>query len=283
MNDKINTGKIYICGTPIGNLEDISYRVLRIFKEVSVIYAEDTRHTIKLLNYFEIDNQLKSYHKHNKKSAGREIIKQLKNGKQMALVSDAGMPGISDPGSDLINLCIENDIDFEVIPGPTAFVIGLIQSGFNTERFAFEGFLDRKKRIKEEQLEKIKSDDRTLVFYESPHRLKKTLNSMLNVLGDRKISISREITKKFEEVIRLKISDAIKYYEENNPRGEYVLTVEGNLEEEIIEYNISIKEHIIQVMNEGKSKKEAIKIVAKLRNLNKNVVYKESFDIAIKG
>jgi len=279
----VENGKIYICGTPIGNLEDVTYRVLRILKEVSVIYAEDTRRTIKLLNYFEIDNHLKSYHKHNKESAGREIIKQLENGKQMALVTDAGMPGISDPGSDLINLCIDNNIEFEVIPGPTAFVLGLIQSGLNTERFTFEGFLNRKKSTKEAQLKKIKSDDRTLIFYESPHRLKKTLKSMLDVLGDRRISISREITKKFEEVIRLKLSDAVKYYKENDPRGEYVLTVEGNLEEEIIEYNISIKEHIIQVMGEGKSKKEAIKVVAKLRDLNKNVVYKESFDIALKG
>ncbi|HKL43288.1 MAG TPA: 16S rRNA (cytidine(1402)-2'-O)-methyltransferase [Clostridia bacterium] len=278
----MSNGKLYICGTPIGNLEDMSFRVIRILKEVSIIYAEDTRHTIKLLNYFEIDNKLKSYHKHNKKTAGLEIIKQLENGKQMALVSDAGMPGISDPGSDLINLCIERDIDFEVIPGPTAFVLGLIQSGMSTERFAFEGFLDRKKSLKEEQLEKIKSDNRTLVFYESPHRLKKTLKSMLKVLGNRKISISREITKKFEEVIRLHLSEALDYYEENDPRGEYVLTVEGNLEEEIIEYNMPIKDHIIAVMAEGKSKKEAIKSVAKLRNINKNVVYKESFDIALK-
>jgi len=169
-----------------------------------------------------------------------------------------------------------------VIPGPTAFVLGLIQSGMSTERFAFEGFLDRKKSLKEEQLEKIKSDNRTLVFYESPHRLKKTLKSMLKVLGNRKISISREITKKFEEVIRLHLSEALDYYEENDPRGEYVLTVEGNLEEEIIEYNMPIKDHIIAVMAEGKSKKEAIKSVAKLRNINKNVVYKESFDIALK-
>jgi len=278
----MSSGKIYICGTPIGNLEDMSYRVVRILKEVSVIYAEDTRRTIKLLNYFEIDNKLKSYHKHNKQFAGLEIIKQLENGKQMALVSDAGMPGISDPGSDLINLCIEKNIDFEVIPGPTAFVLGLIQSGMSTERFAFEGFLDRKKNIREKHLEKIKSDDRTLVFYESPHRLKKTLKSMLEVLGDRKISISREITKKFEEVLRLKLSEALEYYQENDPRGEYVLTVEGNLVKEVIEYDMSIKDHIIEVMAEGNSKKEAIKIVAKLRNLNKNVVYKESFDIAIK-
>lgn len=277
----MDKGKLYICGTPIGNLEDISYRVLKILKEVEVIYAEDTRHTIKLLNYFEIKNKLKSYHKHNKDKAGIEIIKQLKNGKIMALVSDAGMPGISDPGADIIKLCIDNDLDFEVISGPTAFVLGLIQSGFNTNRFAFEGFLDRSKNKREERLEEIKNDDRTLIFYESPHRIKKTLKSMLKVLGDREISISREITKKFEEVLRFKLSESIEYYNDNKPRGEYVITVKGNKEKEVIEYNMSIKEHIIEEMKDGKSKKQAIKTVAKLRNLKKNDVYKESFDIDI--
>jgi 16S rRNA (cytidine1402-2'-O)-methyltransferase len=272
-------GKLYICGTPIGNLEDISFRVLKILKKVSVIYAEDTRNTIKLLNYFEIKNRLKSYHKFNEKKAGSEIIKQLASGKEIALVSDAGMPGISDPGADIIKLCIENNIEFEVISGPTAFVIALIQSGFNTEKFSFEGFLDRKKSKCELRLEKIKNENRTLIFYESPHRIKKTLGSMLKVLGDRKISISREITKKFEEVLRTTISESIEYYKDNEPRGEYVIVIEGNKNNEIIEYNMPIREHIMEIMKTGKSKKDAIKEVAKLRKLNKNDIYKESYDI----
>ena len=274
-------GKLYLCGTPIGNLEDISYRVLRILKESSVIYAEDTRNTIKLLNYFEIKNKLKSYHKFNEKKAGEEIIAKLLNGDEIALVTDAGMPGISDPGSYLVNLLIENDLDFEVISGPTAFVLALIQSGFDTEKFSFEGFLDRKKSKCEQRLEKIKNEDRTLIFYESPHRIKKTLVYMKNVLGNRNVSISREITKKFEEVVRFTLEEGIEYFNNNDPRGEYVIVIEGNKEIEIIDYDISIKDHIIEIMGSGKSKKEAVKEVAKLRKLDKNDVYKESFDLDI--
>jgi len=275
-------GKLYLCGTPIGNLEDISYRVLRILKSVSIIYAEDTRNTIKLLNYFEIKNKLKSYHKFNEKKAGEEIVTKLLNGDEIALVTDAGMPGISDPGSYLVNLLIENDLDFEVISGPTAFVLALIQSGFDTEKFSFEGFLDRKKSKCEQRLEKIKNEDRTLIFYESPHRIKKTLVYMKNVLGNRNVSISREITKKFEEVVRFTLEEGIEYFNNNNPRGEYVIVVEGNQYSEIINYDISIKEHIIEIMESGKSKKEAVKEVAKLRKLDKNDVYKESFDLNVK-
>jgi len=274
-------GKLYLCGTPIGNLEDISYRVLRILKSVSMIYAEDTRNTIKLLNHFEIKNKLKSYHKFNEKKAGEEIIAKLLNGDEIALVTDAGMPGISDPGSYLVTLLIENDLDFEVISGPTAFVLALIQSGFDTERFSFEGFLDRKKSKCEQRLEKIKNEDRTLIFYESPHRIKKTLVYMNNVLGNRNVSISREITKKFEEVVRFTLEEGIEYFDNNDPRGEYVIVVEGNKESEIIDYDISIKDHIIEIMESGKSKKEAVKEVAKLRKLDKNDVYKESFDLDI--
>ncbi len=275
-------GKLYLCGTPIGNLEDISYRVLRILKSVSIIYAEDTRNTIKLLNYFEIKNKLKSYHKFNEKKAGEEIVTKLLNGDEIALVTDAGMPGISDPGSYLVNLLIENDLDFEVISGPTAFVLALIQSGFDTEKFSFEGFLDRKKSKCEQRLEKIKNEDRTLIFYESPHRIKKTLVYMKNVLGNRNVSISREITKKFEEVVRFTLEEGIEYFNNNNPRGEYVIVVEGNQYSEIINYDISIKEHIIEIMKSGKTKKEAVKEVAKLRKLDKNDVYKESFDLNVK-
>lgn len=278
-NQSKNKNKLYICGTPIGNLEDMSNRVLRIFREVDAIYAEDTRHTVKLLNYFEIKNKLESYHEHNKMEKGPRIIQRLKNGENIALVSDAGMPGISDPGEDLVKLCIENDVEFEVISGPTAFVVALIQSGFDTRKFIFEGFLDRNKKVREVRLEKIKDHDQTLIFYESPHRLNKTLKSILEILGDRNISVSREITKKYEEVLRFKASEAVEYYNENNPRGEFVIVVEGNTEEIIIEYTMSIKDHIVEIMETGKTKKEAIKEVAKLRNVDKNEVYKESFDI----
>jgi len=271
--------KLYICPTPIGNLEDITLRVLKILKKVDYIYAEDTRRTIKLLNHFEINSNLKSYHKHNKEIKGKKIIKRLKNNESIALVSDAGMPGVSDPGHDLIKLCIKEKLEFEVLPGPTAFVLALIQSGLNTKKFSFEGFLNRKKKSKEEQLKDLKKYDKTLIFYESPYRIKKSLKSILKILGNREIAICRELTKKFEEVLRVNVEQAIKHFNQNKPKGEFVIVVKGDYTEEKIEYNMSIKEHILIEMDKGLSKKQAIKEVAKLRDLKKNVVYKESFEI----
>lgn len=276
----METGKLYICGTPIGNLDDITFRVIKTLKTVDCIYAEDTRRSIKLLNYFDIQNRLKSYHEHNRKKAGNQMINQLKSGKNLALISDAGMPGISDPGEYIVKLCIDEKIDIVVIPGPTAFVSALVQSGFDTNKFSFEGFLDRKKSKREEHLESIKSDSRTLIFYESPHRLKKTLKSLLKVLGNRKISISRELTKKYEETLRFSLEEALEYYQTNESRGEFVLIVEGAIEEVKAEvFDLSIEEHIIQLMDEGVRKKKAIKEVAKIRGLKKNEVYKKSFNI----
>ncbi len=189
------SGKLYICPTPIGNLEDITYRTLRVLNEVDLIAAEDTRHSIKLLNHFEISKPLTSYHEHNKDSKGGYLINKLLEGENVAVISDAGMPGISDPGEDIIREAIENNIEVEVLPGATAFVTALVGSGLDTRKFAFEGFLDRDKKTRREQLEDVKEESRTMIFYESPHRLKDTLKDMSKVLGNRKISINRELTK----------------------------------------------------------------------------------------
>ena len=196
------SGKLYVCATPIGNLEDITYRTLRVLNEVDLIAAEDTRHSIKLLNHFEISKPLTSYHEHNKDSKGGYLINKLLEGENIALISDAGMPGISDPGEEVIKQAIENNIEIEVLPGATASITALVGSGLETAKFAFEGFLDRDKKRRREQLEEIKHEKRTIIFYESPHRLKDTLKDMLKILGNRSISINRELTKKYQEIIR---------------------------------------------------------------------------------
>lgn len=221
------SGKLYICPTPIGNLEDITYRTLRVLNEVDLIAAEDTRHSIKLLNHFEISKPLTSYHEHNKDSKGGYLINKLLEGENVAVISDAGMPGISDPGEDIIREAIENNIEVEVLPGATAFVTALVGSGLDTRKFAFEGFLDRDKKTRREQLEDVKEESRTMIFYESPHRLKDTLKDMSKVLGNRKISINRELTKKYQEIIREDIDKAIEIFNERDIKGEFVLIVDG--------------------------------------------------------
>lgn len=275
-------GKLYICPTPIGNLEDITYRTLRILNEVDIIAAEDTRHTVKLLNHFEISKPLTSYHEHNKNTKGKVLIEKLLSGENIALVSDAGMPGISDPGHDLVKECIDSGIDVEVLPGASAFVIALIGSGLETNRFKFEGFLDRDKKNKKNRLEEIKNEKDTLILYESPHRIKETLRLMDDVLGDRRISICRELTKKHEEYLRFTIQEAIDYYNENEPRGEYIIILEGNKNEEVIVDNYSElndREYVKKLIEEGHSKKEAIKIVSKNRKKIKDEVYKQVLDL----
>ena len=227
------SGKLFICPTPIGNLEDITYRTLKVLESVDLIAAEDTRHTLKLLNHFEITKPLTSYHDHNRNTKGRQLVEELKSGKNIALVSDAGMPAISDPGEDIVKEAIENDIKVEVLPGASAFVVALVGSGIETRRFSFEGFLDRDKKKKKKRLEEIKNIETTLIIYESPHRLKETLKFMEEILGNRRISLCRELTKKHEQYLRLSIEEARKYYEENDPRGEYILIVEGNKNIEI--------------------------------------------------
>ena len=206
------SGKLYICPTPIGNLEDITYRTLRTLKEVDLIAAEDTRHSIKLLNHFEISKPLTSYHEHNKDSKGDYLINKLIDGENIALISDAGMPGISDPGEEIIKQAIQNNIEIEVLPGATAFVMALVGSGMDTHRFVFEGFLDRDKKVRKAQLEELKEESRTIIFYESPHRLKDTLKDMLKILGNRNISINRELTKKYQEIIRENIDMSMNKY-----------------------------------------------------------------------
>lgn len=273
-------GKLYLCATPIGNLGDVSSRCLEVFNTVDLIAAEDTRRTIQLLNHFEISKPLTSYHEHNKHEKGGYIISLLQNGKNVALVSDAGTPAISDPGEDLVKLCIENDIEVTSIPGPVAGINALILSGLPTRRFAFEGFLSVNKRHRKEHLESVKNDTHTLIFYEAPHKLKNTISDMQKVFGgNRRIALVRELTKLHEEVKRFTLDEAAAFYEENNPRGEYVIIVEGAIEEEIAEENvwnnISVKEHVDKYIAEGMTSKDAVKKAAQDRNLPKRDVYNE--------
>jgi len=282
LNDK---GKLYLVSTPIGNLEDITLRAIRTLKEVDLIAAEDTRQTIKLLNHFEIKKSLVSYYEHNKKEKGNYLVNQLLEGKNIALVSDAGTPGISDPGEDLVKLCIENDIEVTAIPGPVAAVTGLIVSGLPTGRFVFEGFLPMNKRARRERLAYLKDEVRTLVFYEAPHKLLYTLKDLYEAFGNRKVVFARELTKKFEEIVRCDLETAIEKYEEQAPKGEFVVIVEGISEEEKIEAqkrdweNMSIEEHLKLYISEGLDKKDAMKRVAEDRGISKREVYRELLNI----
>ena len=276
------SGKLYICPTPIGNLEDITYRTLRVLNEVDLIAAEDTRHSVKLLNHFEISKPLTSYFEHNKDSKGIYLINKLLEGENIALISDAGMPGISDPGEDLIKLAIENNIEIDVLPGATAFVVALVGSGMNTHKFAFEGFLDRDKKLRRSRLEEVKEEERTMIFYESPHRLKDTLKDMLKILGNREISVNRELTKKYQEVIREDIETVINIFNEKDVKGEFVLIVDGFKGEKTLanDYsNLNEREYVEALLENGMSKKDAIKAVCKDRKLKKDIVYKQVLDL----
>jgi 16S rRNA (cytidine1402-2'-O)-methyltransferase len=275
------SGTLYLCATPIGNLGDVSARCLEIFNTVDLIAAEDTRRTVQLLNHFGISKPLTSYHEHNKREKGEYIIKLLKDGKNVAQVSDAGTPAISDPGEDLVKLCIENDINVTSIPGPVAGINALILSGLPTRRYAFEGFLSVNKRHRREHLESVKNDTHTLIFYEAPHKLKYTLADMLDTFGgDRKIALVRELTKLHEEVIRCTLAEAQSLYEEKSPRGEYVIVIEGASEnaaeaEESFWESMTIPEHVDKYIADGMTSKEAIKQAAKDRGLAKRDVYNE--------
>ena len=266
---------LYICGTPIGNLEDITVRQLKTLKEVDLIAAEDTRHTVKLLNYFDIKTPLTSYHEHNKKKKDDKIIKMLKEGKNIALVTDAGMPGISDPGEDIIRLCIENNIKITTIPGPTALISGLIMSGLDTSRFIFEGFLPQSGKEQKKVLQQLEEEERTTIFYESPHRLTKTLEIFKSLLGEnRKIAVAREITKFYEEILYFQLGTAVEYFENNPAKGEIVLIIEGKEPSVAKKWeNFSIEEHVEYYVDEGHSKKDAIKLVAKDRLVAKSQIY----------
>lgn len=275
-------GLLYLVATPIGNLEDITLRAIRTLKEVDFIAAEDTRQTIKLLNHFDIKKPLISYYEHNKVVKGNYLIEQLSAGKNIALVSDAGTPGISDPGEDLVRLAIQNDIKVTMIPGPVAAVTGLIISGLPTGRFVFEGFLTMNKRARLERLAQLKDEVRTMVFYEAPHKLPYTLKDMYNTWGgERRISLARELTKRYEEVCRCTISEAIARFENEPPKGEFVLIIEGQDENVLIKNEqekyseISIEQHVQQYVDSGMQKKDAIKKVAQERGINKREVYNQ--------
>lgn len=279
----MENGKLYICPTPIGNLEDITLRVLRILEEADAVAAEDTRHTLKLLNHFKLSKHLVSYHEHNKRSAGPKLIERMKNGETIALVSDAGMPGISDPGADLILLCIEEGIHFEVLPGPTALINALVASGLSTEGFMFIGFLERHKHDAQKFLKRIKAIDRTLIFYEAPHRLIHTLECMHDVLGDRRIVISKELTKRYEQHLRCRISEALIHLEKDPPRGEYVLVVEGDDGTEAMRLaaehdaivTIAYEEALVNAIHSGEKIKVAASKLSEMYDRPKNVVYQQ--------
>ncbi|WP_291650594.1 16S rRNA (cytidine(1402)-2'-O)-methyltransferase [Clostridium sp.] len=278
-------GKLYLVPTPIGNLKDITLRALEVLENADIIAAEDTRQSLKLLNHFKIKKSLFSYHKHNEQGKSEDIINKLKNGMNIALITDAGTPGISDPGSIIVEKCIEQEIEFEVLPGATAITTALVYSGLDTTKFIFRGFLPRENKERNPMVEEIKNVRDTIILYEAPHRLLDTLEYLLNNLGDRRIAICRELTKLHEEIYRGRISLALKYFIENRPRGEFVLVIEGKSDDEIkaekeaLWSDLTIKEHLIKLIESGIEKKDAIKLVAKERNLPKKEVYKYSTEL----
>lgn len=277
--NNLGPGTIYFCATPIGNLEDITLRVLRILKEVDLIAAEDTRHSIKLLNHFDIKTPLTSYHQHNEKSKGEQLIQKVMEGKNIAVVSDAGMPGISDPGGELIGKCIDAGIPFTLLPGASAGLMALVLSGFSTRAFVFEGFLSRDKKQRRIQLERIQRETRTIIFYESPNRVLSTLKELQKHLGDRRIALARELTKQYEEIWRGTIEEALGEFAKRQPKGEFVLILEGlsqgQLEEEEKRQweHLTISQHLDYYMDQGHNKKQAMKKVAKDRHIPKREVY----------
>lgn len=272
-------GKLYLCATPIGNLEDITFRVLRTLKEVDLIAAEDTRNSIKLLNHFEIKTPMTSYHEYNKIEKAYQLVDKMREGKNIALITDAGTPGISDPGEDLVRICYEEGIEVTSLPGPAACITALTMSGLPTRRFAFEAFLPRDKKERALVLEQLKNETRTIILYEAPHHLVKTLEELQGVLGNRKIAVCRELTKRYEEKTLSTIEDMLKFYKENEPRGEYVLVLEGKSFEEIAEEEkkswetMTLEEHMAVYENQGIDRKEAMKLVAKDRGISKRDVY----------
>lgn len=277
--NKIIGGVLYLVATPIGNLSDISERALKVLNEVDFIAAEDTRNTGKLLAYFGISKPMVSYFEHNKRERGEAILQRLQANESCALVTDAGTPAISDPGEDLVRLCAENGVTVTSIPGCCACVNALALSALPTGRFCFEGFLSTNKNERTDRLNTLKTDTRTTIFYEAPHKLQKTLEDILCIFGDRKIALCRELTKINEEIIRTTLSGAIAYYEENAPRGEYVLVIEGCDEESLkgsaFWSDMSICDHVDHYVAQGMKKMDAIKAVAKDRDVPKSEIYKE--------
>jgi len=267
-------GVLYVVGTPIGNLKDITLRAIETLQNADIILAEDTRQTLKLLNHLGISKQLISYHRHNEADKVQMVVSLLDEGKNIALVSDAGMPIISDPGQGLVRYLVENEYKIEVIPGVTALITAIVRSGMDSTRFTFEGFLSVSKKQRINRLKELKNEIRTMIFYEAPHKLKGTLQKMLEILGNRKIVLARELTKIHEEYIRGNIEEILQQQE--NPKGEYVVLVEGNREiikNEVILNELSLESHYEYYKNKGLEKKEIIKKIANDRNTNKNEIY----------
>ena len=281
MNEN-KTGTLYLCATPIGNLEDITFRVLRTLKEVDLIAAEDTRNSIKLLNHFEIKTPMTSYHEYNKIDKAYQLVDKLREGKNIALISDAGTPGISDPGEDIVRICYEEGIPVTSLPGPAACITALTMSGLPTRRFAFEAFLPKDKKEHQAVLEELKNETRTIIIYEAPHHLVKTLKELSDTLGgERRLTICRELTKRHEEKRQTTFAESLSYYEVNEPRGEYVLIIEGKSRAQMEEEqragweSMSIEEHMEHYESRGIDRKEAMKLVARDRGVSKRDIYKE--------
>ena len=273
-------GKLYLCATPIGNLEDITYRVIRTLKEADVIAAEDTRNSIKLLNHFEIKTPLTSYHEFNKYDKAKVLVNRMLAGENVALITDAGTPGISDPGEELVRQCYEAGVEVTSLPGAAACITALTLSGLSTRRFAFEAFLPNDKKEKAAILEELKTETRTIIIYEAPHRLKKTISELYVALGNRRMTAVKELTKLHENIFVTNFEEALACYEENEPRGEYVLVIEGKKIEELKRekeasyQEMDINEHMKLYMDKGMDKKEAMKAVAVDRGIPKREVYK---------
>ena len=274
-------GKLYLCATPIGNLEDITYRVVRTLNEVDLIGAEDTRNSIKLLNHFDIKTPMTSYHEFNKYDKAKQLVEMMKEGKNIAIITDAGTPGISDPGEEVVRQCFEAGIQVTSLPGPAACITALTMSGQKTRRFVFEAFLPKDKKEKVAVLEELKNETRTIIIYEAPHRLARTLKELRETLGNRQLTLCRELTKKYEEADKTTIDQAIEKYNEKEPRGEYVLVIEGKSQEEIQEENkqkwesMTIEEHMEHYISQGNDKKSAMKLVAKDRGVSKRDIYNQ--------
>lgn len=274
-------GKLYLCATPIGNLEDMTYRVIRTLREVDLIAAEDTRNSVKLLNHFEIKTPMTSYHEYNKIEKGKKLVEKLQEGMNIALITDAGTPGISDPGEELVKMCYDAGIEVTSLPGAAACITALTLSGLSTRRFAFEAFLPSDKKEKQAVMKELENETRTIVMYEAPHRLLRTLQELRENLGNRRVTVCRELTKKHETAFVTSFDEAISYYEENEPKGECVLVIEGKSRRELREEEISkweemtIEEHMEYYLGQGIEKKEAMKKVAKDRGVAKRDIYQQ--------
>ena len=273
--NKVEGGVLYLVATPIGNLADITERAKKVLAKVDFIAAEDTRNTARLLSVYEIKNELVSYHEHNRKECGPRLVARLLSGEAGALVTDAGMPVISDPGEDIVALCAAAGVEVRIVPGCCAAVSALALSGLPSMRFCFEGFLPAKKGDRQKRLSALKNEERTMIFYEAPHKLCATLSDMAAAFGEgRRIALCRELTKLNEETVRITLGEAVRHYEVNEPRGEYVLVVEGGVAEESVDISLSPEEHVAKFEAEGMSRMDAIKAAAKERGMTKSELYR---------